>query len=178
LYKYFKTEGGSWNNLKEYLITNGKMDFFKKIVLEICTEILTNNNLPDLDSLKDKLNELIESNEINFINRVSSSASTITQNNYKNIFIDNGISINIGTIHSVKGQTHNATLYFSNKEYDKNDIGHALLKNNNTRTLEFKKYLYVASSRPKYLFAFAIENSVFNKLSDKTVFQEFNQITL
>jgi len=176
LYKYFKIDGGSWNNLKEYLQINEKLDDFLKTVLQVSNKILKNNKLSDLDDLANKLNILINSDKISFASDIVQNSSSVLHNNITNIFINDGVKINIGTIHSVKGQTHNATLCFSNKEYDKYDIDHALLKNTNNRTLKYKRLLYVATSRPKYLFALAIENSAFNALKDKTIFQDFNQV--
>ncbi|MFA6325266.1 MAG: UvrD-helicase domain-containing protein [Candidatus Paceibacterota bacterium] len=177
MYKHFKTNGGSWSDLKDYLSTSEKKGILKMIIIEICHEILTGGSISDLDILKNKLNLLIESDKINFTNSTANN-SVISQNsNNKNVFIDNGITINIGTIHSVKGQTHNATLCFSNYENGKQDIQHSL-DTTSTYTPQFKKLLYVASSRPKKLFALAIENNAFDKLTDKTFFQNFKEIVL
>lgn len=177
LYKHFKVDRDSLGNLREYLQTNEKLDSFKKTVLGVNKEILINGKLSDLSGLENKLNVLINSNKINFTsNNTTNNFVALHKNNTMNVFINDGIKINVGTIHSVKGQTHNATLCFSNKEFDKYDIDHALLDNNNSRTLFYKKLLYVAASRPKYLFALAIENGAFNALKDKTIFQDFNQV--
>ena len=82
------------------------------------------------------------------------------------------IVVNVNTIHSVKGQTHNATLFFSNSEYSKQDIQH-VLDNTPKRTPDYKKLLYVASSRAKYLFAFAISKSAYDGLTNKNILSSF-----
>ena len=84
----------------------------------------------------------------------------------------NDIVVKVGTIHSVKGQTHNATLFFSNNEYSKQDIQH-VLDNTPSRTPQYKKLIYVASSRAQFLFAFAMLKSTYDQLNDKSIFNEF-----
>lgn len=179
LFKYFKIGGNSWSELKDNLRTSEKINDFKKIVIESCNDILKNGKISDLDNLKNRLNVILGKDKIDFSNNNGINTVIPVQNSVnENKFKYDGIEINVGTIHSVKGQTHNATLCFSNKEFDKHDIGHALLKNNNSRTLFYKRILYVASSRPKYLFAFAIEKSVYVALTDKAIFQDFNHVTI
>lgn len=176
LFKYFKVSGHSWSELKDNLRTSGKIYDFKKLVVELCNDILKNNKISDLDNLKKRLNIILGENKIDFTNNGGLGVvALITNQVNENNFDYDGIKINVGTIHSVKGQTHNATLYFSNKEHKKQDIQHSL-DNTAIQTLKYKKLLYVASSRSKYLFAFAIENSAYNYLTDKTMFQDFKKI--
>ena len=177
LYKQFKIGDNSWSKLKEFLRIGEKADDFNKIVTEICYDILQNGGISDLDSLKNRLNAILGEDRISFANSGSSSSPLIQNQTIKNKYSYNGIEINVGTIHSVKGQTHGATLLFSNKEDKKQDIQHTI-DNTEKRTPEFKKRFYVASSRARHLFAFAIEKTAYSDLTDKTLFQDFTQKTI
>lgn len=178
LFKYFKVSGNSWSELKDNLRTSGKIYDFKKLVVEFCNDILRNDKISDLGNLKNRLNIILGEDKIDFANNRGLSAVALVENQVnENKFSYNEIEINIGTIHSVKGQTHNATLLFSNREEGKQDIQHTI---DNTEKLgpKFKKRLYVASSRSKYLFAFAIEKNPYDSLTDKKMFQDFNRVTI
>lgn len=178
LYKQLKIGDNSWSKLREFLRIGEKADDFNKIVTEICYDILQNGGISNLDSLKNRLNVILGEDGINFIKVGSTAGSAPTQNQtIENKYSYNGIEINIGTIHSVKGQTHSATLLFSNKENNKQDIQHTM-DNTDRLTPEFKRRFYVASSRAKHLFAFAIEKTAYSGLTDKTLFQDFTQETI
>lgn len=81
---------------------------------------------------------------------------------------DNGIVIEVGTVHSVKGETHFATLYLET-EYHKGHDGSRLvefLKGNRPADQLRKAYhkqnlkiMHVAFSRPTHLLAFACQAS-------------------
>lgn len=81
-----------------------------------------------------------------------------------NIFRDGHIEIEVGTVHSVKGQTHTATLYLET-EYNKSTDAVRLLpflegeypkgKLSKPRHIENLKVAHVAFSRPTHLLAFA-----------------------
>jgi len=90
-------------------------------------------------------------------------------NEQVNQFItDGGVVVNIGTVHSVKGETHTATLYLETYYQKKTDSKRLIefLKGNRPST-ELKKVhhqqnlkvAHVAFSRPKYLLAFACQAS-------------------
>jgi DNA helicase-2/ATP-dependent DNA helicase PcrA len=87
----------------------------------------------------------------------------------KNRFVtDNGIVIHVGTVHSVKGETHTATLYLET-EYEKESDASRLiefLKGNRPKAqikkayhLQNLKIAHVAFSRPTHLLAFACRAS-------------------
>ena len=177
LYKQFKIGNNSWSKLREFLRTGEKTNDFNAIVIDICNDILQNGGISDLNSLKNRLNAILGENRINFANSGSSSSTPIQNQTIENKCSYNGIEINIGTIHSVKGQTHGATLLFSNKEDRKQDIQHTM-DNTEKRTPEFKRRFYVASSRARHLFAFAIEKTAYSGLTDTTLFQDFTQETI
>jgi len=176
LYKHYKGKGNSWSELRDLLRNSDKADSFRRLIIEICNDVLSKNFAPD--KLKNALNNLLGEDKIDFTrddesNSISDSA-IVSDNIFKR---SEGTKIKIGTIHSVKGQSHDATLLFSNKEERKQDIQHVFDKTQKL-TPKYKRLLYVASSRPKYLFAFAIESNAYNSLSDKDIFSDFNQLWL
>ena len=71
----------------------------------------------------------------------------------------------MGTIHSVKGETHDATLVLET-QYHQNDLQQMLPylidpsmdQPTTVRNIEFMRKLYVAVSRPRHLLCLAIHN--------------------
>ena len=106
----------------------------------------------------------------NYINTLDS----FTQK--KNVIVKDGIEIKVGTIHSIKGETHMATLLVENKNYTASESsyfwghssGNDLFCPNNTYKRPTKSYAqleqrlkttYVAMSRPTHLLCVAIQKS-------------------
>ena len=178
LFKHYKAKGNTWWDLKEYLRTSEHIDAFRKLVINASRDILQNGMITDFDGLKNGLNEILGEDLINFSNSngLSKSCPNPNQSN-ENKFSCDGFDINIGTIHSVKGQTHHATLLFSNNEYGKQDIQH-VLDYTTERGPKYKRLIYVAASRPKHLFALAIEKTAYDLLGDKSLFQDFDEVTV
>lgn len=175
LYKHFKTDG-TWIELQEKLFEENSD--FKKIVLDISNEILTEGGILDFPELQKKLNLILGEDLIKFnMKKISSADVTEKTNSYKS---SHGVDIRIGTIHSVKGQTHNATLFISDsrQRYNKYDFEHGMQNNQNETTKKYKRLIYVASSRPQNIFAFAIQKTVFDALQDKTCFDGFEIVNI
>ena len=87
-------------------------------------------------------------------------------------YIKDNIKLEIGTVHSVKGETHIATLYLDTF-YRKYDISNYLilenllsLKNNLEKNKERQNIIFVGASRPRYLLCFACQN-ILSILSDQ-----------
>jgi len=80
---------------------------------------------------------------------------------------DNGIVINVGTVHSAKGETHRATLYletYYQRETDATRLieflkGNPPKKELGKRLQQNLKIAHVAFSRPTHLLAFACRAS-------------------
>ena len=81
---------------------------------------------------------------------------------------DNGTVINVGTVHSVKGETHAATLYLETDYYGETDAKRLInfLKGKRPsselkkeRHIQNLKIAHVAFSRPKHLLAFGCQVS-------------------
>ena len=95
-----------------------------------------------------------------------------------NVFEHNGIEIKVGTIHSVKGETHDATLVLETKWQRDTDIKNALdwligrehdapqpdgrPNSNATHRFERFKRLHVAMTRPRHLLCLAINSAHIN----------------
>lgn len=177
LYKHYKKEGGSRSELKKVLRDSDKADYFNKLVLEICNDVLLNKSISNFEKIRIDLNNILGEEIINFMhnsNNYKPDLITISDNIFKS---SDGIEVKIGTIHSVKGETHDSTLLFSNKEHNKQDIQHSIDKTPKY-TPKYKKLLYVASSRAKHLFVFAIENDAYGVLKDKSCFKDFKLIKI
>jgi superfamily I DNA/RNA helicase len=68
----------------------------------------------------------------------------------------NGIEVEVGTVHSIKGETHTATLYmetFYNKYFESKRLAKQLT--NNEKDKKTIKMLHVGFSRPTHLLCFA-----------------------
>lgn len=107
-----------------------------------------------------------------FISYVEPGAVVDDDSISANTYIENvegrDIGIEVDTIHSVKGETHAATLILETK-FHENDVHQMLdyiigIKNaapTGVRKPKFMKQLYVAMTRPKHLIGIAIDESRF-----------------
>jgi hypothetical protein len=84
-----------------------------------------------------------------------------------NVFQYGDIEIEVGTVHSVKGETHTATLYLETFNYE-NDSKRLLLflkgqypeaESKKVRHIENLKVAHVAFSRPTHLLVFACQEA-------------------
>ena len=87
----------------------------------------------------------------------------------QNVYREGDIEIPISTVHSVKGETHAATLFLETfyHKYDSEYLGAALsgeVFSGSGYAKSAVKVAYVAMSRPKYLLAYAIHRSRYNNL--------------
>lgn len=92
-----------------------------------------------------------------------------------NIFVSDGVEVAVQTVHSVKGETHVATLYMEtsyhgkceseSERLDKQLEGIAYHPKDETYRKQALRLAYVAMSRPKYLLCMAITQEHFNKLN-------------
>ncbi|MFK8276335.1 UvrD-helicase domain-containing protein [Capnocytophaga cynodegmi] len=166
-------------------IFNWSLSLLKGNLEEVCNEI--KNYVNDFLNFID--NKTIN-NSSDFINQEnqepSTSISTTTlKNNYYN---NNEINIEVTNVHSVKGQTHCATLYLESfyhsdggKSYESERLVNAFLgsfiTNGKKRIQQSLKMAYVGFSRPTNLLCVAIHKSRFDKhLSDidKNVWEIIN----
>lgn len=89
-----------------------------------------------------------------------------------NIYCDGDVDIEIATVHSVKGETHIATLYLETKyhKYESEHFGPQLCgvpyvpRNGDSFVKSALKVAYVGMSRPKLLLCYAIKAERFDQL--------------
>ncbi len=91
------------------------------------------------------------------------------QLNKNNVYEEDGVKIEVTTIHAVKGQTHTATLYletYYQKKYESERLKEQFKGNSFSNTGKYDKQstkmTYVGLSRPKHLLCFAVHVSRFN----------------
>ncbi|MFB3844443.1 MAG: UvrD-helicase domain-containing protein [Candidatus Cloacimonadaceae bacterium] len=112
---------------------------------------------------ENKINDFL----INDLQEISPTAS-----NVDNIFTYNNIDVHVGTVHSVKGQTHTATLFLEcfYVDFNCNQLLEFFKKNNtskdkndttriNKSKKEALKIAYVAMSRPTHLLCVAFHKA-------------------
>lgn len=108
-----------------------------------------------------------------FLNQENASPQVV-ENTKNNIYSEEDINIEITTVHSVKGQTHCATLYLESfyhsdggKSYESERLANAFLgnfiTNGGKRVQQSLKMTYVGFSRPTNLLCVAIHKDRFNK---------------
>lgn len=107
---------------------------------------------------------------LNFINDTLTTPSiTSRANTFNNIYEFDGISIEIDTVHGVKGQTHCATLYmetFVNKYTVENIINYFIGKSKKkpgSQIQEHLKIACVAMTRPRKLLCVTMKEEVYEK---------------
>lgn len=89
-----------------------------------------------------------------------------------NVYRDGDVEIEVGTVHSVKGETHVATLYMESYYYGKYESEHfgrqlqgdAIRGKSSSRKNAALKIGYVGMSRASYLLCYAIKRENFEKI--------------
>lgn len=90
----------------------------------------------------------------------------------ENLYREGELEIEVATVHSVKGETHAATLFLETKYYkfESEHFGAQLCgeaykpRKGDSHVLPALKVAYVAMSRPKYLLAYTIHRDRFDQL--------------
>ncbi|TOJ61220.1 hypothetical protein CGI34_25620, partial [Vibrio parahaemolyticus] len=148
------------------------MDEFKQLSFQWIRDIeLKNKSAVDI---KNEFLIFFKSKGLDFSQSPFALDNTVLpQNEFKvksNIFSKNNIDIKIGTIHSVKGETHMATLLFENQNYGSSEgdyffseqsgnlfCGEEYRRPQSYKRLEERlKTTYVAMSRPSHLLCIAM----------------------
>jgi hypothetical protein len=163
------------SQLKDMLKDRSKCNEINQKIIGIQNSDLNDShawgdNIKDLLTVLDLLNKSAVLTD--FISYVA--PSTIVDDEFvsANMYVEkvNGrdVRIEVDTIHSVKGETHSATLLLETQfyEYDVHQMLDYIIGINNktpagVRKPKFMKLLYVAMTRPKHLIAIAIDESRF-----------------
>ncbi len=161
--KYFSAQ-----SLSSWLKDNDKQVLFRKLLTKwfYLSDLNSENWTTQVSELQDLLDIASVNDEAENYLAYDDALNIDHEGQYvsKNVFqSDNGRDIEVATIHSVKGETHDATLVLETKfhQFDvKELLGHISLINTNAvsadRKSKFMRQLYVAASRPRSLLCFAV----------------------
>ena len=168
--------------LQELELYEGVVDDFK-MLLSICASYLMEENFPGCIDLIKKYLEgdflKVFSYDRKFVAEFCKSkviTESLEQNEYSNIYRSSDLDIEVGTVHSVKGETHVATLYmetFFHTGHEGQLLWNQFLglpyekRSSDSVNRKALKIAYVAMSRPRYFLCVAIS---------KEHYQESNEI--
>lgn len=158
LYSDFKAKNALWvRQIAKHACDNTACSYrdnaYPHCVFEQITQYLSEVWLPQFNINKDKVNEFL-ANPMEQMEDISSMG---------NIYTSDGIDVQVGTVHSVKGQTHTATLFLEcfNNGFNANQIIEYLTGNQADKVKGAKnkgnalKIAYVAMSRPTHFLCAA-----------------------
>ena len=178
------------NTLRQTL-NDKHFDVYREKLVEISEMPKYNRETVD-GAFKSLIDQLFEGTELN--SRVISSKlpshfmeqSLVNQipKEEKNIYIDpiRGRRIQFDTVHGVKGETHDATLYLETEMSRSSDIVRALPwfgigKPGTSNLYDYsRKLVYVGMSRPRKLLCLAVQEATYDK--SKKAFQGWEIIDL
>ena len=171
-------------SMLDYLTSIDAKQVYLSKVISWSMLAATINNAEDRQHLKDDIYQYLSSTLLPLFhkNEVSVAANTffnvVADGNqggqnleHGNIYKEDGIEIEVATVHAVKGETHAATLYletFFNKYYESERLkeqfkGIAYMGTDND-TLKSLRVIYVGMSRPRYLLCVAIQKDRFHAI--------------
>ncbi len=151
-------------------------DLRLKLYQWCCSVIKDSVVVSDMEDFLKSLLELLGqniSNSRNFISAEASIAAPSEASKEINVDQDNGVKITFGTVHSVKGRTHTATLYLEtfngsdgargNKGYDSGKLKEQFcgqqLNDMTSYIVKNARVAYVGMSRPTHLLCVAIHKN-------------------
>ena len=184
MYNRVYTKRSLMTDLKEYY--QDFYQFFKLKIYRWSLGIIRGNMEVVYTDIKSFLPELLDifKKEIKNANEfIDGDSEAIVQHEEVeeklNVYEENNIQVEVGSIHSVKGQTHTATLYLesyfhasgsgvNSKSYESqrlNDcfLGAAISSSAGKRVKQTAKMAYVGFSRPTHLLCFAVKKNHFEQ---------------
>lgn len=163
----------TYSSIKKKL-DNEYYNIYHDKVIEFAS--LTDYTLVEVDKLiREMVNKILESNKTTdvfpllpqyFFEGISNTKFKVSSDN---IYSTNGIQIQFSTVHKVKGETHDATLYLETETYSLSDIKRVLPfyigKNPGKSPLYnySRKCVYVGFSRPRKLLCVAMHEKTYNQ---------------
>ncbi|GAY29221.1 hypothetical protein IMSAGC014_01858 [Bacteroidaceae bacterium] len=145
---------------------------------------LVKSKMPDdITTVKNQIYEFIKNSimpifEKNVVEDAKSFFNTIGEDNkdveiikHGNVFHGEGIDIEVATVHSVKGETHAATLYLETSYFGKHESEYIREQfkgipytGTDKRVLQCLRIIYVGASRPRYLLCMAMQKDRFDSI--------------
>lgn len=177
-------------------IRNTDLSFYKSFNLELlksCKLVLLDKTEEALNCIRNFISVFISfmNIEINksydFIYSDETTSQTKKLIRYNNIFEKNGVSVQVKTVHSVKGQTYTGILYldtfiykFESEKLAPYFIGKSIsdIPNENQRVKEAAKVVYVGFSRPTHLLCYAVQKENFENYLSTINHDEWNVIEI
>lgn len=151
-----------FDEYRSALLRMTEMSFYNRDVVDKAVRMIINMLLRVDSKTADAFNNL----PTHFMEDLSSVSK---QSEPCNEFFDpiRGIKVQFNTIHKVKGETHDATLYLETEYHGKSDLERVipfyLEKEKNTRIDQYsRKCVYVGFSRPKKLLCVAMRATTFD----------------
>ncbi|WP_036383605.1 UvrD-helicase domain-containing protein [Muricauda sp. MAR_2010_75] len=167
-------------------LKNDEYELLKLNLYKWSIDSIKGKSLETIDSIRTYIPSFLSAfrkgitTSANFINGASEiNEIEVEEEPRRNIFETDGISIEIGTVHSVKGQTHAATLYLETyfqkdgkganaKSYESQRLAEQLLGNQipitvGKRVKQSARMAYVGFSRPTHLLCIAIHKDRFER---------------
>lgn len=156
---------------------------FIRKVLEWCRNLTNSKSLEEETKIKKEIYDFIVKSilplfrktvtkeAIVFFNEKGKDLEVIKSYENSNIYSEDGLDIEVATVHSVKGETHAATLYMETSFHGKHESEYlgAQFKGISYTGTDKKmdqclKVIYVGASRPKYLLCVAIGEKRFKNI--------------
>ena len=180
-------------SLLEFLSANNieQKENFLKDVMNWALLIINSNSDNDIQSLKEAIYQYMTTTILplygksvtrdahNFFNIIGEGIHEAPVAEHGNIYHGDKIDIEVATVHSVKGETHAATLYletFYDRHHESDRLSEQFKGIAYTRAdkkvLSSLRVIYVGMSRPRYLLCVAIQKDRF----DNTDCRELREI--
>jgi len=172
---------------------------FQAQVYEWCTDVLGGQGTAALEKMQSALPKFllqfggkVDKSSAFISNRSEGPPTTIrkTDNVAANFFKRDGVTVEISSVHRVKGETHTATLYMetfyhrgAGGNYESERLagqltGNALPANPHNLVVQSAKMVYVGFSRPTHLLCFAVHDSRYKKLEASMPFGTWEVVHL
>ena len=172
-------------SLLEFLSANNieQKENFLKDVMNWALLIINSNSDNDIQSLKEAIYQYMTTTILplygksvtrdahNFFNAIGEGIHEAPVAEHGNIYHGDKIDIEVATVHSVKGETHAATLYletFYDRHHESDRLSEQFKGIAYTRAdkkvLSSLRVIYVGMSRPRYLLCVAIQKDRFDNM--------------
>lgn len=158
-------------------------DVFLNKIMCWSMDLVKSKTPDDITTVKNQIYVFIKNSimpifEKNVVEDAKSFFNTFGEDNkdveiikHGNVFHGEGIDIEVATVHSVKGETHAATLYLETSYFGKHESEYIREQfkgipytGTDKRVLQCLRIIYVGASRPRYLLCMAMQKDRFDSI--------------
>ena len=158
-------------------------DVFLNKIMCWSMDLVKSKTPDDITTVKNQIYAFIKNSimpifEKNVVEDAKSFFNTFCEDNkdveiikHGNVFHGEGIDIEVATVHSVKGETHAATLYLETSYFGKHESEYIREQfkgipytGTDKRVLQCLRIIYVGASRPRYLLCMAMQKDRFDSI--------------